>query len=86
MISRFKNILELTHEIKDECDVLMTLKELSDSYDGFNYDRLNQLLQQSLSLVLDVVNSEHYDKLVEKTQIDDILDLIADLHETLEDK
>ena len=86
MLSRFKNILELTHEIKDECDVLMTLKELSDSYDGFNYDRLNQLLQQSLSLVLDVVNSEHYDKLVEKTQIDDILDLIADLHETLEDK
>ena len=86
MISRFKNILELTHEIKDECDVLMTLKELSDTYDGFNYDRLNQLLQQSLSLVLEVVNSEHYDKLVEKTQIDDILDLIADLHTTLEDK
>ena len=86
MLSRFKNILELTHEIKDECDVLMTLKELSDTYDGFNYDRLNQLLQQSLSLVLDVVNSEHYDKLVEKTQIDDILDLIADLHTTLEDK
>ena len=86
MLSRFKNILELTHEIKDECDVLMTLKELSDTYDGFNYDRLNQLLQQSLSLVLEVVNSEHYDKLVEKTQIDDILDLIADLHTTLEDK
>ena len=86
MISRFKNILELTHEIKDECDVLMTLKELSGTYDDFNYGRLNQLLQQSLSLVLDVVNSEHYDRLVEKTQIDDILDLIVDLHTTLEDK
>ena len=86
MISRFKNILELTHEIKDECDVLMTLKELSGTYDDFNYGRLNQLLQQSLSLVLDVVNSEHYDRLVEKTQIDDILDLIVDLHTTMEDK
>ena len=86
MLTQFNNPTHLTNEIKDELGFLRLVKELSTNLEEFNYKNLNTQLQGTLSLIIKAIESEHYSSLVQKDDLDTMLDLVSELQDAIKNK